>query len=319
MELNVVKNAKKNMLFGAINKIIVMLCPFVEKTVIVYILGAQYLGLSSLYTSILSVLSLTELGFGSAMIYNMYKPAADGDTAKLNALLSFYRKAYRIIGCVVLGLGLVIIPLLPHLIKDSYPADINLTKLYLIYLINASISYLSYGYLSSVLVVHQRNDISSAINTFVKILLVACQVVALLVTRNYYYFALLMPVFTIVNNLWTAWRIKKLFPQYQADGDIDEADRSGIRKLVAGTFIQQACSVTRNSLDSICISAFLGLTLTAIYNNYFAILTAINGFTLIINNSLQGGVGNHVATRSVSQNYEELKKLDFLYLWLGGW
>ena len=317
--MNVVKNAKKNLAFGVINRLILLLCPFIERTVIQNILGAQYLGLSSLYSSVLSVLSLSELGFSAAMVYNMYKPAAEGNVTKMNALLNFYRKAYYIIGAIIIFVGIAVIPFLPKLIKGTYPSDINLTTLYLIYLSNTAISYFLFAYLSSVIVVHQRDDINSFVNSFVKIFLAVSQITAVYFTHSYYAFAILMPVFTIINNLWIGWRVHRLFPQYKPQGNISGEDTSGIKKLVTGTFIQQACTVTRNSLDSICISAFLGLTLTAIYNNYYLIINGVTVFLRLISTAFMGGVGNHVAMRSVSENYEEMKKLDFVYLWIGGW
>ena len=152
-----------------------------------------------------------------------------------------------------------------------------------------------------------------------RLFFLGCQIAILVLTKNYYYFALLMPLFTITGNLWMAWRVHKLYPHYHAQGTLSQKEKADIKKLVAGTFVQRACSVTRNSLDSICISAFLGLTLTAIYNNYFAVFTGVISFVGLINAAFMGGIGNHVATRSVKENYDEMKKLDFVYLWLGGW
>lgn len=319
MQINVIHNAKRNIIFGAINKIIVLLCPFVERQFIIKILGAEYLGLGSLYTSVISVLSLSELGFSSAMVYNMYKPVAEGDTKRINSLLNYYRSVYRIIGFVVLAFGFAIIPFLPLLIKGSYPESINLTKLYLIFLLNAAISYFLFAYLTSIIVVHQRDDINSIINSGIKIGLTVTQIVVLYATRNYYLFSLVMLAFTVLSNLLTAWRVKTLFPQYSPEGEIDPIDKASIKKLVAGTFVQQACMVTRNSLDSICVSAFLGLTLTAIYNNYYIVMNGVSSFVRLIAVSFTGGVGNHVARKSVSENYQEMKSLDFIYLWISGW
>ena len=319
MQLNVVKNAKRNAVFGAVNRIVVLLCPFAERAVLQIVLGSQYLGLGSLYTSIISVLSLTELGLSSAIVYNMYKPAAEGDIEKMNALLNYYRKAYLIIGGVIIAIGLMLIPFLPGLIHGSYPTDINLTKLYLIYLGNAAVSYFLYAYLTSIIVVHQREDINSTINSIVRIGLTGSQIAILFLTGNYYLFALLMPCFTILSNLLMGWRVHTTFPQYRPRGRLSKEDTAGIRRLVAGTFIQQACAITRNSLDSICVSAFLGLTLTAIYNNYYVVSSGVTAFMMLITVSFMGGVGNHVATKSVEENYQEMKKLDFLYLWVGGW
>lgn len=319
MQLDVVKNAKRNLIFGCINKMVVLLCPFVERFVIQGVLGAQYLGLDSLYASLISVLSLSELGFSAAMVYNMYKPMAEGNVEKMNALLNFYKKVYRIIGFVILGAGLLMIPFLSNFINGLYPTDINLVKLYLIYLANAVLSYFMFAYLSSLIVVYQRDDVNSTINSVVKSGLMVSKVALLVLTRNYYLFSIMMPVFTILNNLLIAWRVRVLFPQYKAVGYLSGKDKAGIRKLVVGTFIQQACSVTRNSLDSICVSAFIGLTLTAIYNNYYLIITGIISFASIVTASFMGGIGNHVTTRSVEENYQEMKILDFVYLWLCGW
>ena len=319
MQLNVIKNAQRNIIFGVINKAILLICPFVERTIVQQILGAEYLGLSSLFTSILSVLSLTEMGFTSAVIYNMYKPTAEGDVRKVNAFLNFYKNVYRVMGSAILVIGLCLIPVLPKLISDSYPNDVNLTTLYLIFLLNSVISYFLFAYMSSVLVANQRDDVQSSVNSFVRIFLMVCQVLMLLIFKNYYAFIILMPVYTVINNLWTAWMVRKLFPQYKPEGKIGSDDRAVIKRLVSGTFIQRICSVTRNSLDSICISAFLGLTLTAVYNNYYMILNGITVFVGVIHSAFSGGVGNHVVTKSVDENFDELTNLNFLYLWIGGW
>ena len=275
MQINAVKNAKRNMFFGSINRVVVLVIPLIKRLIILNVLDSQYLGIGSLFQSIIMVLSISELGFSSAMVYNMYKPAAEGNIAKMNALLSYYKSVYRIIGVVILGIGLCLIPFLPHLIKGTYPEDVNLATLYLIYLVNTAISYFLFAYKSSLLVVHQRDDVNSSINTVLSLGLTGSQIAVLLITRNYYFFSLLMPLFTIANNLLIGWRTRVMFPQYKADGDLEAETRAGIKKLVSGTFIQQACYVTRNSLDSICISAFLGLTLTAIYNNYYTILNGL--------------------------------------------
>lgn len=319
MQINVVKNAKRNMLFGSVNRVVVLLIPFIKRLIVRNALGSQYLGLGSLFQSVIQVLSLSELGFSAAMVYNMYKPAAEGNVAKMNALLNFYRRAYSIIGVVILGVGLCIIPFLPRLIKGTYPEDINLTTLYLIYLVNTAISYFLFAYKSSLLVVHQRDDVNSAINTLLSVGLTGCQIAILLIAKNYYLFSLLMPLFTVANNLLIGWRTKSLFPQYKAEGELEKEDKVVIKKIVAGTFTQHACGVTRNGLDSIYISAFLGLLLTAIYNNYYMILTGIMSFIGIYTVAFTGGIGNHVANKSVEENFQEMKKLDFVYLWISGW
>ena len=166
---------------------------------------------------------------------------------------------------------------------------------------------------------YQREDVNSIVNLAVHVGLQVCQIVVLNLTHNYYLFIFLMPLFTVVNNLWIAFIVKRMYPQYNCEGKLPGEKIGEIRRLVGGTFIQKACSVTRNSLDSICISAFLGLTLTGIYNNYFSIFQNVTSFIAIVGTSLMGGIGNHVVTKSASKNFEELEIVDFLYMTLSGW
>lgn len=319
MKVEFVKNAKRNIIFGVINRIVVMACPFITKAVIQRVLGAEYLGLNSLFQSVLSVLSLGELGISSAIIYNMYEPIAHERTETVNALLNFYRKAYYMIGLIVLSIGLLILPFLPHLINGSYPDDINLVVLYLIYLFNSVISYFLFSYMSALVVVYQREDINSIINMVMTLLMNALQVFVLLFFDSYMLFCIIIPVCTILTNLQTAVVVHKMYPQYCCKGKISKESIQGMKKRIMGTFISKCCAISRNSLDSICTSAFLGLTITAIYNNYLFILTGVTGFMLIILTSVTGGIGNHTVTKTVSENYEELKSMDFVYMLLSGW
>lgn len=319
MKLDVVNNTKRNLIFGVLNRVIVLICPFLTRAIIQYYLGEAYLGLGSLFSAILTVLSLSELGISSAIIYNMYKPVAENDTETVCALLNFYRKVYAVIGAVILGIGLLLIPFLPRLISGGYPDTINLTALYLIYLGNTVISYFLFGYMSSLIVVYQREDVNSITNLIVTLVLNALQILALVLFQNYYLYSLLMPVFTVVNNLRIAYIARKMFPQYTCRGTVSKELVADIKVRVTGAFINKVCLVSRNALDSICISAFLGLALTAIYNNYYYILMGISSIMAMVGTSIQGGIGNHVALKRKEENYQELKKLDFLYKWITTW
>ena len=164
------KNAVRNLVFGFINKMIIMLFPFVIRTIIIRELGAGYLGLGSLFTSILQVLNLAELGFSSAVVFCMYKPIAEKDSETICALLNLYKQIYRIIGIVILVIGLALTPFLPYLIKGTVPNGINIYILYYIYLFNTAITYFLFAYKSTLLVAHQRNDVVSNISSLTNIL-----------------------------------------------------------------------------------------------------------------------------------------------------
>lgn len=132
MRLNRVKNTKRNIIIGEIDKILGIILPFIVRTMMIHLLGAECLGLNGLFYSIMQMLNLAEMGFGSAIIFSMYKPIAENDTDSINALLYFYAKVYRAVGLIILAAGLLLIPFLDYLIKDEPPRDINIYVIYMI-------------------------------------------------------------------------------------------------------------------------------------------------------------------------------------------
>ncbi len=167
MKLDKRKNVKRGIQHGVINRIVTLLLPFLVRTVLIQTLGAEYVGIRGLFGSILTVLSLTELGVGTAITFNMYRPIVEDDYYTIGALLNLYKKLYRIIGFVVLGLGLSITPFLRFLIKGSYPADINLQLVFLLYLIDTVLSYWLYAYKGSLSNAYQRTDVLSRIGSII--------------------------------------------------------------------------------------------------------------------------------------------------------
>lgn len=163
---------------------------FLIRTIVIYTLGTLYLGLDGLFTSVLEVLNLTELGIASAIVYSMYEPLAKGETAKVCALLNFYRRCYRIIGLVVAIAGLLLLPFLPHLITGKVPADINIYLLYLMHLTGTVLTYELFAYRTSLLNATQRNDVVSKVNFVCYLCRCALQIVALLAFHSYYLYVI---------------------------------------------------------------------------------------------------------------------------------
>ena len=126
------QHAKRNIITSVINKLVIMLTNFIMRTVLIRYLGEIYLGLDSLFVSILQILSLTELGISAAMVYSMYKPLAENDTPAVCALLKLYRTVYRWIALIMTVLGLAITPFLPMIVKTELPSDLNLYVLFFI-------------------------------------------------------------------------------------------------------------------------------------------------------------------------------------------
>lgn len=312
------QNAKRNIVSGIINKLLFLFLPFLIRTVIIEVLGAEYLGLSSLFTSILQVLNMAELGFSSAVVFSLYEPMAEGETDEICALLSFYRSVYKIVGIIITVVGLILLPLLPHLIKGSYPMDINLYVLYLIYLANTSISYFTFAYKNVLLTAAQRQDVLSNIDSILSIIRYTIQICALFIWKNYYLYIIWNFIFTVITNVMIAMITKKYYPDYYCRGRVNKEKKRSIIQQIKGLAIGKFSLVARNSFDSIVLSAFCGLVDVAIYSNYYYILSAITGFITVLVQALQAGIGNSVAVESLDKNYFDYKRFYFIFSWIGG-
>ena len=313
------KNTIRNMIWEALNRIIAILLPFIIRTVLIQKLGIEYLGLNSLFSSVLQILNITELGFSSAIVYSMYKPIANKDTKTVNALMNLYKKIYRIIGLIILVVGLALMPFLDKIISGDVPDNINIITLYLIYLGNTVISYWMFAYKTVLLNVHQRKDIVSKISSILSLLQSALQIIILIFLQNYYIYVLVLPIITILQNILSAVIATKKYPEYVCEGKVSKEAKKDIWNRVSGLMVVKVSTTTRNSLDSIFLSMFLGLNILAMYNNYYTIMNAVIGVMTIITGSMLAGVGNSIAVETPEKNYSDLKKFDFIYMLIAGW
>ena len=309
-------NAIRNIVFGVLYKAESIILPFFIRTAMIYIMGSQYVGLGSLFTSILSFLSLAELGIGHALVFSMYAPIAKDDDVTLCALLNLYRKIYRCIGTVILVVGLALMPFLKYLISDGYPADINIYILYSIYLSNIVISYLMFGYKQSLLVAFQRSDIISKRTMIIQVVQNVVQFSVLLLTRNYYLYVIFLPVFTAVTNIFNLVIVNKMYPQYKCSGNISKELKRSIIKKVTALIGTKANTIVLHAADNVVISAFLGLITVGIYGNYYHIMNSVVGVITTIYSSLTAGLGNSLETDNVEKNYNNFNILSFINFWL---
>lgn len=316
---NTINNARRNITWGMFNKIISILLPFILRTVMIYYLGSEYLGLNGLFTSILQVLSLAELGFGEAMIFSMYEPIAKNNKEMICALLNLYKRIYRAIGLVVLVIGILLLPYLKFFINGEAPIDINIIYIYIIYLLNTVCSYFLFAYKSSLLIAHQRSDIRSNVSTMCSMIMYIMQIIILVFIKNYYIYAIFIPISTIANNIITEIITKRLYPEYYCIGNIDKKEIQNIGKRVSGLFLYKICGVFRNSFDSIIISAFIGLLALSQFQNYYYIINSLIGILAVITSSITAGVGNNIIQKTVDENYKNYNKILMLFMWIVGW
>ncbi len=313
------KNSIRNISFGFINRIVVLILPFITRTIILYQLGEEYLGIGTLFSSILSFLSLTELGLGTAIVYMMYKYIALNDNEGISALLKYFRKIYRVIGTAILVLGLLLIPAVPYLIKGETPAGINVYLLYSFYLINSAISYFFAGYRQCLLIAHQRMDITRKIATLIQIFVQFGQVLIICLTKNFYLYAVAPIIGTIITNFLNYKVTKRMYPDIKCEGNITQEEKRELFKKIGGLFGTKLNSIIVHSADMVVISAFLGLNVTAQYGNYYYVMNAVCGLVSIFFSSITASIGNKIVTDSIESTYALFKKINFMNSWLVGW
>ena len=318
MKIERTKNAVRNIIFGIILQIFQLLCPFIIRTVMINFLGVEYLGLNSLFVSILQVLNLAELGVGTAMVYSMYEPIAKDNQKKICALMKLYRFYYRLIGIVVATLGLILFPFIPKLIKGNVPQDVSVYILYLLHLATTVLSYWLFSYKNCLLAAHQRVDISSKISLIIYIIQYGFQFMALCLFRNYYLFLIIALFSQVLNNIITAIIVTKMYPDYKPIGNLESGDIKDINAKIRDLFTGKIGGVIVNSADTIVISAYLGLTILAIYQNYFYILTALITTFSIIFKACMAGIGNSIIIETKAKNYRDLRKFTFIVVWISG-
>ena len=319
MKFNRTKNATRTFFFGLLTKLITILFPFIIRTIIIYKLGAEYVGLTSLFTSVLQILNVSELGISSAISFCLYKPIAEDDKKSINALIALMKKLYKIIGCVILGTGLIIIPFLKHFISGTYPESVNIYILYIIYLLNAVVSYFGYAYKSILFEAYQKGDVNHKILAIVEVLKYIMQIIVLICFANYYWFAALLPFSSILVTIITEINSKKQFPEIEPKGVVSEELKIIIRKKVLFLSAHSIAATLTNSIDNIVISSSLGLIATAIYGNYFYIFSSITSIIVILFRAIKPVVGNSIYSDSTEKKDELFGAIQFLIYWIAIW
>lgn len=319
MEADRTKNALRNVLYAIILRLYQLVIPFLIRTVLIYKFGLEYVGLSSLFTSILGILNLAELGFGSALVFSLYRPIAEQDTVLICALMNFYKKCYRIIGTIIMAMGVLVTPFIPRMVNSELPDAVNLYVLYFIQLASTVVTYFMFAYKNCLLVAYQRNDINSKVSLVTYTIQYILQIIALIIFAEYYLYVIVVPLTNIASNIITAIIATKTYPQYSAQGKLPETKKYVIIEKVKALFTVKIGNVVLYAADNIVISAFGTLTLLGKYNNYYYIVSSLVSIVGMLTSSIVSVLGNSLVVESVDKNYKDFKRLSFMNLWLVGW
>ena len=293
MESSRTVNTVRNFASGAIVQIVNKLLAFVVRTVFIHTLSTEYLGVNGLFTNILTILSFAELGFGTTIIYSMYKPVANNDKEKIKSLMGLYKNVYRIIGIVIAICGICVVPFLKYIIKDAPDIPESLPFIYLLFLLNTVLSYF-FTYKKSIITAYQKESIINKYNTIVYIIQALLQIVFLYITKNYIIYLLVQIGCVVVGNIATSIKADRMYPYLREKNitKISKKEKKDIFKNVKAMTLYKFGQTIMNGTDNIIVSAMFGLTIVGLCSNYTLIITSVVSVITSALNSITASIGN---------------------------
>ena len=312
----------RNTAVGLIGLILSQLVTFVTKSVFVRLLGAEYNGVNGLFSNVLSILNLAELGFATSVAYALYKPLQEGDELKQAALMNYFARVYRIIAVIVAVVGCCCIPFLQYLIaEDISELSFSLNQLrgyFAMFLANTVCSYLL-AYKRTIITADQNNYIISTVDNSCNIALNVLQIVLLLIYNNYYAYLATMIAKTLINNIILQIIADKKYPQlrkYKRAKLLSE-DKKSLLRNVEASFVHRLGNVAMTGTTSIIISSFISLIAAGQYSNYFMICSSVNMVIDILFTSMTASLGNLCVSESEEAQYQVFKRVRYLSYFCG--
>lgn len=319
MSENRTNNSVLNISSNFIVLIMKTLFTFITRTIFIHCLGKEALGINGLFTNVLSMLSLAELGIGQAINFSLYKPLSVKDKDKVSRLMSFYKKVYRIIGSIVILLGIIMIPFLKYVVKDIGTIN-NVYVIYILYLLNTGSTYFI-SYKETLIIADQKKYKLTLIETLFTIALNILQILFLIITKNFIVYLSIQFLVTLIQRIITNVYItsKYSFINFNSKNKIDKEDKATISKNVKAMFFHKIGDYCINGTDNIIISSFINITTVGLYSNYLTIINLINSIVATIYNGLTASLGNLIVTESSDKRYLVFNKMNFISFLLHGY
>lgn len=316
MEVSRTTKSIKNTFVALCEQGIYTIMSFLCRTVFIYTLGKTYLGFSGLFSDILTLLSLAELGVGTAILYSMYKPVAMGDHRHVAALLNLYKKVYNTIGIIITFIGVCFIPFLGYLISDI-PDMPEIPIIYLLYLFNTTASYF-FIYKKSILITDQRSYVVSLVYIATTTVQNLLQIVFLLLAHNFIVYLIIQILCTLANNIIISLYVDchySYLKEYKNE-HLDSESKTAIYNNVKAMFVSKLSSAVVTSTDNLLISKFVSTIVLGLYSNYTLFTTMFRTILSKIFEALTGSVGNLVALETGEKVYKAFRKIWFVNFWL---
>ena len=306
------KNSVLNMATSVAIRVSTLILSFVSRTVFIYILGAEYLGLNGLFSNILSFLALSELGLGSAIAFLLYKPIADNDIERMKTVMYFYKKCYMVVGTVILLLGCCLMPFLKFLVNLDQPIPENLYLVFFLFVLQSAVSYFFAAYKQTFVNANQKTYVLTKIELAFTVVNCIVDIVVLYLFRSFILYLLFKVFVVIAKNLVLSKKIDRLYP-FLTEPVTTKLSREEVRKVFKDIYsvsVFRLGSVLFNSVSNIVTSAVVGTIVVGYYSNYTMIVTQVEVLMMLAFNAVAAGIGNVVATESKERQFTVYKKVD---------
>lgn len=305
-----------NIFFGLGQQFFSILFSFITRTVFIHYLSKELLGVNSLFTNILSILSLADLGLDTAMIYSLYKPLSERDEEKLSALVNYFRKLYLGVAGIILVLGLAMTPFLNFLVGEDTHIE-GLHIYYLIFLLDTCISY-TLANRFAIVNADQKSYVIKKYTLIFNALKCLFQCLSLILFKSFLLYLVIQILSTFLLNLVCARQAKKMYPFIQQDVALSKENKKEIFLNIKSLIFYKIGGVVFANSDNILISVILGVVMVGIYTNYLTLINAVNNVITIVFTAVSFSVGNLIAKESKKQQYAVFQKLNFFSIFLFG-
>lgn len=311
-----VDKSMKNVSYGAVIQVINTLLSFVARIYLVRILGKEINGLNGLFTEVITMLSLAEMGIGAVITYSLYKPLAQKDEAKLTQLMWLFKIAYRIIAVVIIVAGAALTPFITYLVKEINYDSAYIRVIFFLFVLKTATTYLM-SYKTSLLMADQKNYIVSAITIVCRAVMTILGIVVLYVTHSYVAYLILMIGFNFVTNFSVSYYAQKLYPFLKNSDKLPRNECMQILSNIRHVFIGRVSGRITNSTDNILISVLVNTVTSGIYSNYALIMSSVKQMFDQIIFSVTGSLGNLLVCETPAHCDRVLKRLTFIFFVAG--
>lgn len=307
----------KNSFYSMISQFALLILGFFSQRAMNLYIGKELVGMNGVISNVIAMLSVTELGVSTAIVFYLYSAIAQKDEDRIAALMNLYRKAYYIFAAVITGLGLILLPFIHLFMSESSYTVGYIRILYSIWLIRTVLSYLL-SYKKSLLIADQKEYVVSIVTLILNIINYSTIILLVTFTQRYLPALILNVVVEVVLNLWISWYVDRKYPFLRVKRK-EKVEGSILKKIITDLkhiFVSRISLKILNCTDNLIISSGISVVTAGLYMNYTLITQSVSNVLIILSNTIQPTIGNLFTEKDYEKDYQTLRQLTFLFFCL---